>query len=60
MYVNSTQLQHASLDTAVQVELIMMMVIAMKMTSLHEAVVILIIMRMRIMMTATYASLNRT
>ena len=60
MYVNSTQLQHASLDTAVQVELIMMMVIAMKMTSLHEAVVILIIMRMRIMMTVTYASLNRT
>ena len=60
MYVNSTQLQHASLDTAVQVELIMMMVIAMKMTSLHEAVVILIIMRMTIMMTVTYASLNRT
>ena len=60
MYVNSTQLQHASLDTAVQGELIMMMVIAMKMTSLHEAVVILIIMRMTIMMTVTYASLNRT
>ena len=60
MYVNSTQLQHASLDTAVQVELIMMMVIAMKMTSLHEAVVILIIMRMTLMMTVTYASLNRT
>ena len=27
MYVNSTQLQHASLDTAVQVELMMVMVI---------------------------------
>ena len=27
MYVNSTQLQHASLDTAVQVELVMVMVI---------------------------------
>ena len=60
MYVNSTQLQHASLDTAVQVALVIMIMIAMMLTSLHEAVVILIIMRMTIMMTVTYASLNRT
>ena len=56
MYVNSSQLQHASLDTAVQVELVMVLVI-MKMlqrmvlqyVSLDTAVQVVLVMVMVIM-----------